>query len=83
MRISWPLPTENGSPISAYEIKIRTSNPAVYATTSDCDGAAPTVVAARYCDVQMATLIAPPFSLVLGDAIVATVNASNVVGWST
>lgn len=51
VRISWPLPTENGSPISAYELKIQTSDPLVYATTSDCDGGTPTVVAARFCDV--------------------------------
>jgi len=83
VRITWSAPAENGSPITAYEIKIRTSNSAVYATTADCDGSASAVAAARYCDVLMATLVGAPFSLTQGGAVIATVRAANVVGWST
>jgi hypothetical protein len=75
IRISWTLPTENGSPVTAYEIKIQTSDPLVYATTADCDGSASAAVTSRYCDVQMATLVGAPFSLSQGDAIVVTVRA--------
>jgi hypothetical protein len=84
VRITWAAPSENGSPISAYEVKILSATPdTYYESLAECDGADATIMANLYCDVSMSTLIASPFLLSEGDAIVAIVKAENIVGWGT
>lgn len=83
VRITWVAPSENGSPITAYEVKILSSTPdTYYETLGECDGSDPVVAANLYCDVAVSTLAASPFDLSRGDAIVAVARAENIVGWS-
>jgi hypothetical protein len=83
IRISWEAPSENGSPISAYEVKILSATPDVYyETLGECDGSDSVVAANLYCDISVSTLAASPFDLSRGDAIVAIARAENIVGWS-
>ena len=44
--IDWVEPFDNGSPITEYEILIQKPDLTTYATTSDCDGTDPAIVAA-------------------------------------
>lgn len=84
VRVSWVLPTENGSTVTAYEIKFLSSAAGVYhEITAECDGSAAATVSNLYCDILQTTLQASPFNLVAGDAIVVIARASNAVGWST
>jgi hypothetical protein len=36
-----------------------------------------------YCDINMATLLAAPFSLSKGNPIIVRARAQNAIGWST
>jgi hypothetical protein len=84
VRITWAAPSENGSTISAYEVRILSSTPDTYfESLEECDGSDSTMITNLYCDISMSTFIASPFGLSEGDAIVAIVRAENVVGWST
>ena len=48
-----------------------------------CDGTDPTIRANRYCILPMTALRASPFLLSQGTVIKVTVEAMNVVGYST
>lgn len=46
VRVTWATPTENGSTVSAYEIKLLSSTAGVYyEITAECDGSTATTVA--------------------------------------
>ena len=81
--IDWAAPAANGSPISAYEIRILTSTVGVYVEAlSDCNGAAADAILYTQCVVPMTTLVAAPFLLQLGDPIVAIAKARNAIDWA-
>lgn len=82
IRISWSPPTTNGSPLSAYLIEIQAVGGA-WLSTTECDGSTTAIFSNRYCDVQMSTLRAAPFSLALGAGIVVRAKAQNAIGWAT
>ena len=82
VRISWSPPTTNGSPLSAYSVEIQALGGAWH-TTAECDGSSTAVFSNRYCDVQMQTLRAAPFSLALGAGIVVRAKAQNAIGPAT
>ena len=48
-----------------------------------CNGLDPTIKANQYCVLPMSALIASPYELPLGAIVQATVEALNVVGYST
>jgi hypothetical protein len=76
VKITYVEPANNGSPVLAYEIKIKAANGTFY-TTSECNGTTTS------CDVNMTTLRAEPFNLVRGNNIRAVVKSNNSVGWAT
>ncbi len=49
---------------------------------AECDGTKATIITNLYCEVQMTTLLAAPFSLVEGDLIGVIVEALNVIDYS-
>jgi hypothetical protein len=77
--ISWALPAENGAGVTAYEILIR-GNDGSYYESALCDGSLASVVAARSCQVAMASLRTAPYNLPFNELILATVSASNAAG---
>jgi hypothetical protein len=77
LRISWVAPAARGNAVSAYTILIGTSSGGWATEPTHCDGAAPEIVAAGWCDIPLPTLRAAPFGLAFDDLVVATVSASN------
>jgi hypothetical protein len=75
IKITWAAPQNNGSPIIAYEVKLKAANSTFY-TTPECPGNTTS------CDVNMTTL-RTYFGLVRGNNIRAIVKANNTVGWAT
>jgi len=83
VRIQWTLPAgDGGKPILEYTIVILTSDGATYAAEPSCDGGDATTIANLFCTVPMDSLRATPFTLALGDLVVATVTATNEIGTS-
>lgn len=82
MVISWDLPDNGGSPITAYLIEILKSDGLSYAVDSTCDGTTTAVRDFRTCAVPITNLMAAPFTLPWGAKIVARVTAINVYGSS-
>jgi hypothetical protein len=77
VRLTWLAPAANGSPLSAYEIKIETATPGAYQPAPGCDGALAATFAALYCDVAMSALTDSTglFVLAPGAGIVAVARA--------
>jgi len=82
VRISWVEPYNGGSPITAIQIEIRSSdNTSFYSELLYCNGVTDTSVRARgYCVIPMSALRVAPHSLQQGNLVVARIRASNAVG---
>lgn len=82
--ISWSAPSENGSQITSYAIKIRESNGVTFTQDlTNCDGTDNTIISSTTCTIPQSTLTSAPYSLSLGDDVYARVVATNVIGSST
>jgi hypothetical protein len=79
--ISWQLPNENGSPITAYKVYLRAHDGVYIQETVHCSSTTE-MVAARSCTMPLLVLISSPYSLALGDSIYAKIVAINVYGKS-
>lgn len=76
----WTLPSDNGSPITAFKVYIKEIDTGSYTLeSSDCVGTDPTVISNRYCHIQINTLIAS-YNLDGGDSVFAKVIAVNFYG---
>lgn len=85
VEISWDLPNNGGSVITAYKIEILEENGLTYSVVpllAFCDGTLPSVIADRKCSVPFTSLMTIPFSLLWGAQIVARITANNVYGAS-
>ena len=87
VRISWSKPSEYGSPVHAYTILVQAAptgaeTEGIFTSVAPgyCDGADPSIVAARSCTIPLAVLRDPPFNLPFDAPIVATVGAHNTNG---
>lgn len=54
----------------------------VFSAHASCDGSNSAIISALECEVPMNDLVNAPYSLSLGDLIVAKVRALNTIGWS-
>jgi len=70
----------SGSPITSYLIEIQGKDLTYHETKLYCDGSSQTVISQLSCEVEMAILLAEPYSLEQGNMIVAHVRASNSFG---
>jgi hypothetical protein len=82
VRVEWTAPDAHGSPLTAYEVRLLSASAGAYYEASECDTAAALASGGLHCEVLMSTLREPPFSLSLGDPIVAIARAANALGWS-
>jgi hypothetical protein len=80
--VTWPATSsERGAAVTAYRVKFKRSD-GVLAAVSACDGSTAASVADRKCTVAMTVFTTSPFSLAIGDLIVATVEALNAKGYA-
>jgi hypothetical protein len=81
--VKWASPNMNGSPVTSYRIFIREHNSQTYTEESvECDGTSATVVSARECYINLATLQAAPYNLVKDENVFAKISSVNVYGES-
>jgi hypothetical protein len=81
IKVSWTLPTDNGSPITSYKVFIKEISTDVYTQESvDCDGTNSDVIADKYCLINISTLLAAPYNVDGGDSIYAKVQTANIYG---
>lgn len=78
--IVWDLPDNGGSAITLYLIEILQENGLAYAVDPNCNGTLAAVRDFRTCSVPITSLMAPPFTLPWGAAVVARVTARNSYG---
>ncbi len=71
VKLAWPLPTENGAPVSSYKIKVRAKDGINYFESTFCNAADPSISASRQCNIPMIAFRQLPFLLEQGDLIVA------------
>jgi hypothetical protein len=77
VRISWTEPAAQGSAIVAYTIQVEASDGSFAAEPGHCDGATAAIVAARACEIPLATLRAAPFGLAFDALVAARLSAHN------
>jgi hypothetical protein len=64
------MPIENGSPITGYLIYVQATNDGDFIQESfECNGATAAIIDARRCSVQLSTLTAAPYNLVLDEEV--------------
>lgn len=81
--VAWTLPSDTGSPITAYRVFLQEIDTGIYTEeTIDCVGTDQTVIDNASCDVAVSTLLAAPYWLDGGDSVYAKVIAINVYGSS-
>jgi hypothetical protein len=80
VKVLWSLPSDNGSPITAYKVHIQeVGTPTFTFENTDCDGTQASVISNQYCHIEISTLIAS-YNLDGGDSVFAKVIAVNVYG---
>jgi hypothetical protein len=80
VKVLWSLPSDNGSPITAYKVYIKEIGTETYTLeNTDCDGTQASVISNQYCHIDISTLIAS-FNLDGGDSVYAKVVAVNSYG---
>lgn len=81
--ISWQKPSDNGTPITAYRIKIRTSDLDNYVENLvDCDGTKLAIITSSQCTMTVQKLMQTPYSLSPGTSVFVKVSSINVMGES-
>lgn len=80
-RISWSEPYSGGVGIEvlSYLIEIQTKT-GDFVEDDQCQGSDTIIIDDKYCEILVSTLTEEPYNLVIGDLIVARVQATNVKG---
>lgn len=82
LKIDWSAPsTNNGDPITGYEVVIKHSSSGTYESTSACDGLDSSVITNTLCNIPITTLIADPYNLTRSTIVLVKARAKNVNGW--
>jgi len=79
--IDWHFPT--ALEFSTYRIEIKAKDGEWYKELSECNGGDAQIAAANFCQVQVQTLLAPPFSLMYNDLVYARVYIIDEEGWKS
>jgi hypothetical protein len=74
-RLDWLAPDDNGASLTAYKILVINSDDGFVEESTYCAGADATLMTNRYCQIPMAALRAPPFSLTVGTLVQAKLQA--------
>jgi hypothetical protein len=72
IRLSWELPDyDGGSPLVSYRVKIQDHQGSFVEDLANCDGTDSDIRANLFCIIPMPVLRSEPYSLTLGDTVVA------------
>lgn len=63
MRIAWIQPYQNSSPITAYELLLKTASGELILDLVYCDAQSLIIFNQKYCDVPMTVLRQEPYNL--------------------
>lgn len=80
--ISWSAPSDNGSAITAYEIKFKKSDGTFTSILEYCDGTAADIISGLECSIPTTVFNLAPLSLNWGEHVFAIVTATNSIGTS-
>lgn len=80
--IDWVAPSDNGSPITSYQIYIKQADEQYSQEMVDCDGTLAATISNTQCTIPISTLTASPYSLVVGDEVFVNIIAVNLYGES-
>jgi len=80
--IDWVAPSDNGSPITSYQIYIKQADEQYSQEMVDCDGTLTATISNTQCTIPISTLTASPYSLVVGDEVFVNIIAVNLYGES-
>ena len=81
--ITWPLPFNGASAITAYTVRIRESDGATFTEdVTHCNGATALIISQRTCTIPVSVLTSAPYSHDWGVEIYAIVSATNIIGES-
>jgi hypothetical protein len=79
--VSWDIPSDGGSAITNYLIKVRGNDGVTYwRELTGCEGISPVTVAFGKCSIQKENLLSAPFNLAWGDEVHIKVVAETAVG---
>ena len=78
--IEWFAPNTNGSPITGYEIYIKSQAGSFVQESTECNGLSPVVYGNRICSIKLTTSITSPFNLEQEASIQAKIIAKNAYG---
>jgi len=83
VQITWTLPSDGGSAINRYTVKVRQADGVTFSETGAyCDGATLTVINTRTCLIPISVLTSSPFNLPWGTSVWAVIQARNIIGES-
>jgi hypothetical protein len=78
--ITWVAPSDQGSPITAFEVSIRSQDLEFILDTNVCDGGSTDAISTLSCTVPLSTLQLTPYNLEYSDGIYARIIATNFYG---
>jgi hypothetical protein len=83
--LEWAAPYNGGNSITSYSIQVQHGDGSGTFSTelTYCDGSSLSIITSRRCTIPFTTFRAAPFTLALGNLIVAKIAATNVVGQGT
>lgn len=79
---TWTAPADNGAEITAYRLLVEGADGTMKEEQLYCPPTDTSLLTNRYCNIPMAVLRAPPYSLTYGTLIRVQVQARNLKGWS-
>lgn len=71
IRVSWTPPYNNGAAIVAYRVEIQQHDGTFSQQLTNCDGSQSAIVLQSYCDIPILSLLYAPYTLSLGDPVLA------------
>ena len=81
--LRWAAPDDNAADITEYSVEVLAHDGLTWSEeNTHCDGSTAATMSALACTIPMATLTAPPFSLLRSELVRARARAFNPNGWS-
>jgi hypothetical protein len=79
---TWTAPADNGAALTAYRLYVEAADGTMVEEALYCPSSDTSLLTNRYCNMPMAVLRSPPYSLTYGTLIKVQIQAQNLKGWS-